>query len=254
MGNTLTLAVNKIQYQIYEYLKDPQAENHAKQLAIQKAQDKKVAEAKAAAEKNKTEKEIKNAEAKAEAEALALRSKFSSPQVFINKLLSNILSIFASLIIICLALYGGKLEANKAIGYGVPMRIVSFIYGALFFFIVIPKSLYDIYGLNKTIPDYAPLPIWKYVPNGWTEEIFFGPFSYVEDNNSKIAHQEIIHLYSDGFSKSVGLATTVAATVVNLKSSPKSPAPVAAAAAAPVTATAAAPVTPAPLPNLGTKV
>ena len=30
MGNTLTLAVNKIQYQMDSYIKDPEAENHAK--------------------------------------------------------------------------------------------------------------------------------------------------------------------------------------------------------------------------------
>jgi len=205
MGNTLTLAVNKIQYQIDNYLKDPQAENHAKQLALQRAQDKRVAAAKAAADEKKVVTDAKAAEDKAAAEELAKRSKFSSPQEFAGKIASNILSIFGSLIIICLALYAGKIEANRAIGYNVPMRIVSFIYGALFFFIVIPKSLYDIYGLKKTIPDYAPLPIWNYVPDGWIEQIFFGPFSYVEDTNCKAAREEVTRLYKDGFT---GISTT----------------------------------------------
>lgn len=199
MGNTLTLAVNKIKYQMDNYLKDPEAENHAKQLAAQAAQNEKVAKAKAAAANIKAIADAKAAEAKIAAEELAKRSKFSSPQIFASKIASNILSIFGSLIIICLALYAGKIEANRAIGYNVPMRIVSFIYGALFFFIVIPKSLYDIYVLDKTIPDYAALPIWNYVPNGWTEQIFFGAFSYVEDANSKAARQEVMRLYNDGF-------------------------------------------------------
>jgi hypothetical protein len=210
MGNTFTLAYNKIQYQLDAYFKDPEAENHAKQVAAQAAQDKKVAEAKATATEKKSELDAKAAADKAAADALAERSKFSPVQVVVAKISKNILSFFTTLIIISLALYGGKLEANKAIGYGVLMRIVSFIYGSLFFFIVIPRSLYEIYFLNKTQPDYAGLPIWNYVPNGWAEQLFFGAFSYVEDNNSKILHEEVVHLYSDGLAKSLGLATTVA--------------------------------------------
>ena len=196
----MTLAVNKIQYQMDSYLKDPAASNHAKQVAAQAVQDKKVADAKAAAAENKAIINAKNAEDKAAAEDLAKRSKFSSPQSFLGKAASKMLSIFTILIILGLALYAGKLEANKAIGYSVPMRIVSFIYGALFFFIVIPRSLYDIYGLKKTLPDYAPLPIWNYVPNGQAEQIFLGAFSYVEDADSKAAREVVVQLYKSGVS------------------------------------------------------
>jgi hypothetical protein len=235
MGNTFTLAYNKIQYQFDTYFKDPEAENHAKQVAAQAAQDKKVADAKALAEGKKSELDAKAAADKAAADSLAERSKFSPVQVVLAKISSNILSFFITLFIICLALYGGKLEANKAIGYNVLMRIVSFIYGTLFFFVVIPKSLYEIYFLNKTQPDYAGLPIWNYVPDGWAEQLFFGAFSYVEDNNSKILREEVTHLYSDGLSKSLGLATT--ATVASSKPPPGVPV----AAAKP-----SAPSTPAP--------
>ena len=199
MGNTLTLAYNKVQYQLDAYLKDPEADNHAKQVAAQKAQDEAKEKRKALVSKSKSELDEKNKAAKAEAEELAKRSSFSSPQTIAAKIAKGILSTYISLILLGFILYAGKLEANKAIGYGVPMRIVSFIYGALFFFIVIPISLYDIYWLKKTIPDYAPLPIWNYVPDGWVEQLFLGAFSYVEDANSKVARERVAQLYSDGF-------------------------------------------------------
>ena len=185
----MTLAANKVQYQIDNYLKDPKAENHAKQL--EKEQKLRIAaeKRKEALNESTAQLKVKSAKDRAEAEELARRSQFSSPQSFAGKVGSNMLSTFKTLVLVGFALYAGKIEANKAIGYSVPMRIVSFIYGALLFFIVIPRSLYEIYGLEKKIPDYAPLPIWNYVPNGWVEKIFFGLFSYVEDANSKAARE-----------------------------------------------------------------
>lgn len=216
MGNTLTLAYNKVQYQLDAYFKDPEAENHAKQVAAQQAQDEAKAKRKALVSKSKGELDEKNKAARAEAEELAKRSSFSPAQTIVAKIAKGILSTYISLILLGFILYAGKLEANKAIGYGVPMRIVSFIYGALFFFIVIPKSLYDIYWLKMTIPDYAPLPIWNYVPDGWAEQLFFGAFSYVEDANSKVAREQVAQLYSDGFlgitSKPISAAKSTAPT------------------------------------------
>jgi hypothetical protein len=200
MGNTLTLVVNKIQYEADKYLKDPEADNHAKQLAAQKIQDEAKAKRKALLSKSKEELEEKAIKDKAEAEELASRSQFSSPQTFLAKASKAIITTFFSFLLIGIMLYAGKLEANKAIGYSPPMRIVSFIYGALFFFIVIPKSLYDIYWLKKKIPDYAALPIWNYVPNGFVEQVFFGLFSYIEDGDMKAAREEITRLYSQGSS------------------------------------------------------
>lgn len=208
MGNTLTLAYNKIQYQFDAYIKDPEAENHAKQLAVQKAQDDAKAKRKEALNESKAQLKEKSIKDKAEAEELANRSQFSSPQTILAKVSKAIISTFLSLLVVGIMLYAGKLEANKAIGYNAPMRIVSFIYGAIFFFIVIPRSLYDIYWLKKTIPDYAALPIWNYVPNGWVENAFFGLFSYVEDGESKAAREEITRLYSEGSSGVITMPVT----------------------------------------------
>ena len=200
MGNTFALAYNKVQYQLDSYLKDPEADNHAKQVAAQAAQDKAAAERKAAADaKSTADTEQSEADKKAALE-LAERSKFSSPQVVISKIAKNVLSIFMILAIIALALYGGKIEANKAIGYNIPGRLLSFLYGAIFFFIVIPKSLYEIYWLHKPVPDYAPLPIWVYVPNGSVEQFFLGLFCYTEDSDSKVAREEVVKLYKGGLS------------------------------------------------------
>jgi len=225
MGNTLTLAVNKVQYQLDAYLKDPEAENHAKQLAAQKVQDEAKEKRKALVSKSKSELDEKSKAAKAEAEDLAKRSSFSPPQTIAAKISKGILSTFISLIFIAFIMYAGKIEANKAIGYSVPMRIVSFIYGALFFFIVIPKSLYEIFWLKMAIPDYAPLPIWNYVPDGWAEQLFFGAFSYVEDANSKVARERVAQLYSDGFSGKI--STPVAAAKSTAPTGPTGPSPIA---------------------------
>lgn len=217
MGNTLALAYNKVQYQLDSYLKDPEADNHAKQLAAQAAQDKAAAKRQAAADAEATaDAEQSEADKKAALE-LAERSKFSSPQVVVSKIAKNTLNVFMILAIIALALYGGKIEANKAIGYNIPGRLLSFLYGAIFFFVVIPKSLYEIYWLQKPVPDYAPLPIWVYVPNGKVEQLFLGLFCYNEDGDSKAAREEVIKLYKGGINGFTGilppaLATAAAAT------------------------------------------
>ena len=91
MGNTLTLAVNKVQYQIDNYLKDPEAENHAKQLAAQQAQDEAKAKREALVSKSNSELEEKNKVAKQEAEDLARRSAFSPPQTIAAKISKSII-------------------------------------------------------------------------------------------------------------------------------------------------------------------
>lgn len=205
MGNTLALAYNKVQYQLDSYLKDPEADNHARQLAAQAAQDKAAAERKAASDAESAADSEQAAADRKAALDLAARSKFSSPQTVISKIAKNTLNVFITLAIIALALYGGKIEANKAIGYNIPVRLFSFLYGAIFFFLVIPKSLYEIYWLQKPVPDYAPLPIWVYVPNGKVEQLFLGLFCYTEDNYSKAAREEVVKLYKGGLSGFTGI-------------------------------------------------
>jgi hypothetical protein len=221
MGNTVSLAYKKFQYQLDEYLKDPEAENHAKQLKLQADQDAAVAKRKAKTTEEKEKADAEALEKKIAADALTARSRFSSPMTIISKIASSILSTFFSLIVIGIALYAGKLEANKAMGYSIPMRILSFIYGAVFFFFVIPKCLYEIYWLNKPIPDYAFLPLTTYMPVGNLEYLFFGPFSYIEDANIGSAHTEVMELYKKGFAKS----TEVTSPTESNPGSPSSPAP-----------------------------
>lgn len=199
MGNTVSLAFKKFQYNIDSYFKDPEAEAHAKQVEKQKKLDEAAAKRKEALTKSKETVEAKNAEAKKEAEDLARRSKVSSPGEMVGKAAARIIDIFIKILIVILALYAGKLEANKAIGYSISMRIVSFVYGALFFFIVIPRSIYDLYTYNKKPPNYTFLPVWNYVPNGKIEWFFFGPFSYKEDAASRAAAADVERLYRDGF-------------------------------------------------------
>ena len=244
MGNTLSLLYKRIQFSTDSYLKNPEAEAHAKQVAKQQAQDEAAAKRKAALNESKAELKAKNEEAKKEAEDLARRSKVSSPSEMLGKAAKRIMNVFGTLLIVGLGLYAGKLEANKAIGYSVSMRIVSFIYGAIFFFAVIPRTLYDRYALDKKIPDYAPLPIWNYVPNGRIERIFLGLFSYVEDANSIAAREDVMRLYKDGFTGQTTppIVAKPVPVVAPVAGAPVAGAPVAAAVATPVATPVAAPV------------
>ena len=57
MGNTLTLAYNKVQYMIAKNLSDPEADNYAKQQAAQAEQDAEAKKRKVEAAKNASEAE-----------------------------------------------------------------------------------------------------------------------------------------------------------------------------------------------------
>jgi hypothetical protein len=159
----------------------------------------------------------------------------------VGKAAGRIIEIFIKILIVILALYAGKLEANKAIGYSISMRIVSFVYGALFFFIVIPRTIYDLYTYDKKPPNYTFLPIWDYVPNGKIEWFFYSLFSYREDANSRAAREDVARLYKDGFT---GISTP---PIVAKPVAPVAPvaAPAAGAPAASPVASPAAPAGPA---------
>ena len=94
--------------------------------------------------------------------------------------------------------------ANRDIGYSVPFRILSFVYGMIFSFYVIPKYLYDIYYKGETIPYYSILPIIKYLPVGNLEAFTIGAFCYQDDSESLAARAKVVSLYSEAFTKSKG--------------------------------------------------
>ena len=228
MGNTLTLAYNKVQYLVSKNLTDPEAANFAKQQAAQAAQDKAAAERKAAADAKKNlNEEQKKAEIEAAME-LQRKSQFSTPKTFAAKVSDRIISTFKSLLFTALALYGGYISANKAIGYNIPFRLLSFLYGSLLWYIVIPIALFDIYYRKITLPNYAFLPLSTHVPANKFENFFIGAFCYKEDATSRAAKEEVRSQYESGFTgikAAVAVVTAAVATAavgasVNSKSQP----------------------------------
>jgi hypothetical protein len=191
---------NRIQYDLSKALNDPEVDAYAKQQAIQAKQDAEVKERKDKEDaKTKT---LLDAKAKADAKAssLAERSTFSVKRAMRNTA-SGILTGFMSLILICFILYGGHLAANQAIGYKIPFRILSFIYGCIFFFIEIPKSFIRRYWYQIQIPYYSYLPLSTYQPVGDFETIFLGGFCYKEDETSNAARAAVEALYKTAFDK-----------------------------------------------------
>jgi hypothetical protein len=250
MGNTLSLAYNKAKYHIDNQLRDPEADAYAKQQAIQAEQDKAVADRKAAAAaqavvdaKVAEEKKVEDAEKER-------KSKFSPVSHTGAKVAQNIFIIFWSLLLILLGLYAGSLCANKAIGYNIPFRLMSFFYGILLFPAVYIRMFIEMYRGVKS-PYYGFLPIWKYEPDGWVERIFWGPFSFVDDGGIGTAQQEVKDLYMSA----AGATATVLGALGSLtKKAPiatptPAPVPVAIAAPVPVAVAIAAPMaSPMPVP------
>ena len=140
MGNLLTRTYNKVQYEISKKVSDPEADNYAKQQEAQAKQDKAAAERKTELDKQKDQKKQEDAEKKKEADELAKRSRFSPISEQIHTITKTINLYAIIFVILGLGLYGGKISANQAIGYNIPFRILSFFYGLLFFFIVIPVA------------------------------------------------------------------------------------------------------------------
>jgi hypothetical protein len=197
----LTSLSNKIQYMAVKTAIDPEAEEYAKQQAEQAAQDAAMKKQKEDSEKQaKVDAEVKQEEDK-KADVLAARSQFDTRKM-ISQASKGILSSIFLLIIIFISFYGGHIAANKAIGWGVPFRILSFIYGILFSFWIIPKSIYDVYWKGLKIPYFTFLPISTHETTGTIEKIFIGPFCYREDEESSAARAAVVNMYADAFRKS----------------------------------------------------
>jgi len=259
MGNTLTLLSNKINHTIYTNLNDPEAEAYAKEQAKKAEQDKLVAERKALADKSQAEKDKALANKQEEDAVKAERSKFKPIKHTGGLVAKKSIDMFWSLLVILLALYAGSISANKAIGYNIPFRLFSFLYGVILFPLVYIMLIIDMYrGTTKHMHAFLPLmrypqPTWNGEmwngPSGWIERIFWGPFSYTDDGSVSLdaAREEVKNLYINAAGATatiVGALTAVAgASKVASKSAPSTlpvkPAPTPAP-------TTPAPTTPAP--------
>lgn len=95
-----------------------------------------------------------------------------------DRLKKTISSAFVQAVIIGLMLWAGTLAANDAIWRNRGYRIVNFIYGSLFFFIVLPYYIYRYFkGTSPTL--FALLPLTTYEPQTMMEKIIYGLFWYI---------------------------------------------------------------------------
>lgn len=197
----LTQVSNKIQYSISQWASDPEAEAYAKEQAKQKQHDaeaqERINQTKAESDKNFNEK----ADADAKAKDIAERSEFK-PQRATSNIAAGIIKGFMQFIFTLIVLYGGHLAANEAIGYKIPFRLLSFVYGCVFFFIQIPKMLISRYWYQIKPPYYTYLPLSTYEPKGDLEVLFIGAFCYKEDEASQLARATVETLYKAAFEKS----------------------------------------------------
>ena len=197
----LTQITNKIEYSLSQWAADPEAEEYAKQQAKQKEQDdeaqSRLDEANAKAEADAKAKE----ETEEKVKEVADRSEFK-PKRAASNIASGIIKGFMSLILIMTIFYGGHLAANDAIGYNIPFRILSFIYGCIFFFIEIPKMLIRKFWYQIQPSYYTYFPLSTYQPNGDLEILFLGAFCYKENEKSAAAKAAVESLYRAAFDKS----------------------------------------------------
>lgn len=197
----LTQISNKIQYTISEVVNDPKAEEYAKQKEIQEKHDAEVKAREKDAEKKAKEDAEKKAELDLEAKKLTERSEVNISKTSAN-IASEILTGFLIFLLIFFVLYGGHLAANDSIGYKIPFRILSFLYGCIFFFIEIPKMFIRTYYYNSIPKYYTFLPLSTYEPKSDLETIFYGWFCYKEDEFSTAARSAVDTLYKTAFDKS----------------------------------------------------
>ena len=220
MGNLITKTYNKFQYEVSKAVSDPKADDYAKQQKVQETQDKAVAKLKKENENKKNEMEKERAEKLKASIELEKRSKFNPISHQIHNIAKSILVNGLILIFLGIAMYGGKISANQAIGYNIPFRILSFFYGMIFFFIVIPRAFIFRYAYGIKILNYTFIPLSIYVPEGWVERVFIGPYCYQEDENCIIEKNKVASLYKNGYDNSLklavaaaGLAATAAAAI-----------------------------------------
>jgi hypothetical protein len=213
MGNFLTKLSNKLSFLSDKYLDDDEQREFEQNKKAQEAQDELSRKREQLQQEEDREREEKIAAEEKAAAELARRSEFNVETLF-HRTCLGILKQFMGLISFLLMLYGGHISANEAIGYSISMRILSFVYGCLAFFIVIPRSFYYTFWLKKEQHFYTFLPISTHLPNGNFENFFLTPFCYVHDQYIDKAKAEILEQYKVAFENSR-----------NIKRSPPPPAP-----------------------------
>jgi hypothetical protein len=197
----LTQIGNKIQYSIAKWASDPEADAYARQQARQQQQDADAARRLAESRARSDAAAKAQADADARARSMADRSQFKPIRATSN-VAAGVVKGFMSFILTLIILYGGHLSANEAIGYKVPFRLVSFLYGCIFFFIEIPKMLIRRYWYQIKPAYYTYLPLSTYEPNGDLEVFFLGAFCYKEDNTTQLARAAVETMYKTAFEKS----------------------------------------------------
>jgi hypothetical protein len=204
---------NKIQLVASKQLDDPEAQEFARQKDIQERQDAEVRQREQAQKEQEDEEAAQSEEDKAAADELLRRSEFK-PYRAVGNAASEIIKILLSMALFIIILYGGHLAVNQAIGYRNPFRILSFIYGMVFFFLVIPKVIYETNVLNKPFKTYTFLPLSTYTPTGNFETFFLTPFCYVEDQFAIDARKAVESLYAAGLTASNSVKAAVAVTAL----------------------------------------
>jgi len=202
LSNAIISASNKLQYMIWKQISDPEADAFAKEQEEQMKQEEEQKQRESIKTQIDTTTEKDQADQEAKAAKIAQNSKFNVKQLA-GDTARTIPSLALSIILFCFMMYAGHLEANRAIGYNAPFRVLSFFYGTVFFFITIPLALYKIYGRGETLPYYsAILPLSTYEPQGQILSFLIGGFCYKEDDASRAAKAAVNMLYSEGYRKS----------------------------------------------------
>ena len=195
MGSLFSKIQNTVEYRLDSIFSDPKADEYAKQKAAQDQQDQQVAASAAAAQEQADANKKATATSTAAAQVEVERSQFNGSRLRSNTA-SNILKIVLTLIVIAFCLYGGSLAANDAIGYRVPFRIFSFMYGCLFSWIVVPRYMYYKLWLNQPMENHGFFPLGVSVtePTGVIDSLFY----YVEDSATRTARDHVEALYKAG--------------------------------------------------------
>jgi hypothetical protein len=171
---------NKIEYQINAATYDPKAEQYAKDAAVRKAiEDKKAndeavakkdADAAAAEAKKKAEADADAAKAAAEAETFSAGRMTKRALKYVAQILFGF-AIFAG------AIWGMSLAVNLNVYKDLPYKILYAIYGFVFFFLVIPYSMfYRWMWLGKKPRYYSLLPL---VPRHLEHPVTIALFSWI---------------------------------------------------------------------------
>ena len=81
--------------------------------------------------------------------------------------------------LLALALIAGRMAACDAIDRSALIRFLYFLYGAIFFPLVIPYYIYRYFKGTFPYTGYGLLPLYE----GATSNVFLRPFSYIADAN-----------------------------------------------------------------------